>query len=133
LSEGAAEVVRRQFGAFPSGFDAVAEFWDPDIDWRAVEGAADDVGVIKGHEELRRYYADWMETFDDLRAEVEEVIFDSAERCAVAIRNSGRPSETTALVSGHYYVVCRVRHGRIVSGREYETRAEALANVNGDT
>ena len=125
--------MRRQFAAFSIGLEAVAELWDPDIEWRAVEGAADDVGVIKGHERLRRYYVDWLETFDDLRADVEEVIFDSAERCAVALRNSGRPSGTTAWVTGHYYVVCAVRNGRILSGREYETRAKALANVNGDT
>jgi ketosteroid isomerase-like protein len=38
------EVVRRQFEAFKGGdLDAVAEFWHPDIDWRAVEGAADDM------------------------------------------------------------------------------------------
>jgi ketosteroid isomerase-like protein len=129
MSEGSVEVVRRQFAAFQTGLDAVSEFWHPDIDWRAVEGAADDVGIIRGHEALRRYYADWLGTFDDLQADVEEVIFDSTERCAAAVRNSGRPSGTSALVRGRYYVVCTVRDGVIVSGREYETRAEALEAV----
>jgi ketosteroid isomerase-like protein len=129
MSQASVVVVRKQFAAFQSGLDAVAEFWDPDIDWRAVEGAADDVGIIRGHEALRRYYADWIETFDELQAEVGEVIFQSAERCAVAVRNSGRPSGTSAVVRGQYYVVCTVRDGRIVSGREYETRAEALEAV----
>lgn len=129
MSQSSADVVRRQFAAFQSGLDAVSEFWDPAIDWRAVEGAADDVGVMRGHEALRRYYADWIETFDELQAEVGEVIFQSAERCAVAISNSGRPSGASSLVRGRYYVVCTVRDGRIVSGREYETRAEALEAV----
>jgi ketosteroid isomerase-like protein len=129
MPPGSVDVVRGQFAAFASGLDAVAEFWHPDIDWRAVEGAADDVGVMRGQEAVRRYYADWLETFDELRAEVDEVVFESPERCAVAIRNSGRPWGASAFVRGRYYLVCTVRDGRIVSGREYETRAEALEAV----
>jgi ketosteroid isomerase-like protein len=127
--ETSAEVVRRQFAAFQNGLDAVSKFWHPDIDWQAVEGAADDVGIIRGEEALRRYYADWLETFEELHAEVDEVIFDSPERCAVVIRNSARPSGSSAKVRGRYYVVCTVREGRIASGREYETEAEAVEAV----
>jgi ketosteroid isomerase-like protein len=125
----AADVVRRQFEALGRGLDAVAEFWDPNIDWRAVEGAADDVGVMRGTEALRRYYQAWIDTFEELRAEVEEVLFESDERCAVVVRNRGRPRGSSAIVRGRYYVACTVANGRIVSGREYETRAEALDAV----
>jgi ketosteroid isomerase-like protein len=121
------EVVRRQFEALGRGdVDAASEYWSPDIDWRAAEGAADDVGVMRGTQALRGYYEDWGEMFDELRAEVKEVIAESGEHCAVAVRNSGRARGSSALVQGRYYVVCRVRDGRIVSGREYETREEAL-------
>ena len=124
---GSVEVVRRHFEAFEhGGLDAVEKFWHPDIDWRAVEGAADDVGAIRGTQALRRYYEDWAETFDSIGAEVDEVIFESPERCAVAVRNSGRARGSSALIHGRYYVVCTVKDGRIVSGREYETRAQAL-------
>jgi ketosteroid isomerase-like protein len=85
-----AEVVRRYFESFEHGdLDSAAEFWDPDIEWRAVEGAADDVGVMRGHSAMRRYYEDWIDTFDQLRAEVEEVLFEDGERVVVAVRNSG--------------------------------------------
>jgi ketosteroid isomerase-like protein len=124
---GSSEVVRRQFGAFARGLDAVSEFWHPDIDWRAAEGAADDTGVMNGTAALRRYYEDWIEAFDELRAEVEEVIFESGERCAVVVRNSGRPRGSKAVVRGRYFAVCTVRQGRIASGREYQTRDDALA------
>jgi ketosteroid isomerase-like protein len=106
--------------------DAATEYWNPDIEWRAVEGAADDVGVMRGARALRRYYEDWGEMFDELRAEVEEVIFESGESCAVVVRNSGRARGSRALVQGRYHVVCTVRDGKIVRGREYETRGEAL-------
>jgi ketosteroid isomerase-like protein len=127
MSQEKVEVVRRQFEALGRGdVDAATEYWSPEIDWRAAEGAADDVGVMRGTQALRRYYEDWFEMFDELRAEVEEVIAESPEYCAVVVRNSGRARGSSALVRGRYYVVCRVRDGRIVSGREYETPGEAI-------
>jgi ketosteroid isomerase-like protein len=132
MATASSEVVRRYFRTFESGgVDAAAEFWDPDIEWRAVEGAADDVGVIRGHDALRRYYEDWMDTLADLRAEVEEVLFESGDRVAVVVRNSGRGRVSGAAVQGRYYLACVVREGRIVAGREYATQEQALAASDG--
>jgi ketosteroid isomerase-like protein len=130
MSQENVEVLRQQFDAFKSGnLDVVAKFWHSDIDWRAVKGAADDVGIMRGTQALRQYYEDWLETFDELQAEVEEVIYESDELCAVVVHNSGRPRGSSSLVQGRYYVVCKVRQRLIVSGREYETRSEALEAV----
>jgi ketosteroid isomerase-like protein len=127
---GPAAVVRLQFAAIEQGgLDAMAEYWHPNIEWRAVEGAADDVGPIKGHDGLRRYYQDWIDTLDALRADVDDVIFEDGERVVAAVRNSGRGRVSGVLTSGRYFVACTVREGRLVSGREYETRAEALDAV----
>jgi ketosteroid isomerase-like protein len=126
-----AEVVRRHFAAFDGGLDRVAEFWHPEIEWRAVEGAADDVGVIRGRDALRRYYQDWIDMFDQLRADVEEVIFESAACIAVVVRNSGRGRVSGVQTKGRYYVACTVRDGQIVSGREYQTREQAVAAAEG--
>jgi ketosteroid isomerase-like protein len=130
VAEDNAEVVRRHFAAFRTGgLDAAAAFWHPGIEWRAAEGAADDAGVIRGPEALRRYYQDWIDTIDELRAEVEEVILAVGERVAVSIHNSGRGRASGAPVEARYYVACTVRSGRIVSGREYVTRKQALDAV----
>jgi ketosteroid isomerase-like protein len=130
MSQANVEVVRRQFTAFENGgLDAVAAYWDREIDWRAVEGAADDVGVISGPDALRAYYRDWQETFDELRAEVGEVLFDDGDRVAVVVHNSGRGRASGVVTRGRYYVVCTVREGRIVSGREYDSREQALLAV----
>jgi hypothetical protein len=59
---------------------------------------------MKGHNALRRYYEDWVSSFDQLRAEVDEVLFDADDQVAVSVRNSGR-------------------------GREYDTRDQALDAV----
>jgi ketosteroid isomerase-like protein len=125
-----AEVVRQQFAAFEhGGLDRVAGFWHPEIEWRAVEGAADDVGVMKGHDALRRYYEDWIDTFDQLHAEVEEVIFEAGDSAVVVVHNSGLGRASGVRTEGRYYVTCRVRDGEIMSGREYETREQALEAV----
>src|SRR5215207_5618626 len=127
MSQESVEIVRAQFAAFEhDGLDAVAAYWHPDIDWRAVEGAADDVGVISGPDALRGYYEDWLETFDELRAEVGEVLFEDGDRVAVAVHNSGRGRASGVATRGRYFVVCTVREGLIVSGREYDSRKQAL-------
>jgi len=110
--------------------DAVAEFWHPDIEWRAVDGAADDVGVIRGRDALRRYYEDWIDTLAELRAEVEEILCEADDRVAAVIQNSGRGRASGVATQGRYYVACIVRDGQIVAGREYATRDEALEAVH---
>jgi ketosteroid isomerase-like protein len=130
MSAESTDLVRKQFEAFESGgLDAVAQFWHPDIEWRAVEGAADDVGLMRGRDALRRYYQDWIETIEDLRAEVEEILFEDDDRVAVVVHNSGRGRASGARAEGRYYVACVVRDGHIVAGREYATREEALDAV----
>ena len=130
MSISTSDVVRSYFRTFETGgVDAAAEFWHPDIEWRAVESAADDVGVIRGHDALRHYYEDWIDTLADLRAEVEEVLFEADDRVAVAVRNSGRGRASGAAAEGRYYVACVVRAGRIVTGREYATREQALEGI----
>ena len=122
-----AEVLRSYFRTFDSGgVDAAAEFWHPDIEWRAVDGAADDVGVIRGQDALRRYYEDWIDTLAELRADVEEILYEADDRVDAVIQNAGTGRVSGVPTRGRYYVACIVRDGQIVAGREYETREEAL-------
>jgi ketosteroid isomerase-like protein len=121
------EVVRLQFEALENGgVDAAARFWHPDIEWRAVEGAVDDIGVISGRDAMRRYYQDWLEMIDDLRGGIEEVVYDSGETLVAILYNSGRGRGSSVPIRGRYTVVYTIRDGLIVRGREYETQAQAL-------
>lgn len=130
MSDKPSDVLRSYFRTFEEGgVDAAAEFWHPEVEWRAVEAAADDVGVIRGRDELRHYYQDWVDTLAELRAEVEEILFEEDERVAAVIRNSGRGRASGVATEGRYYVACLVRDGRIVAGREYASRDEALEAV----
>jgi ketosteroid isomerase-like protein len=131
MSGESADVVRRHFDAFGrGGLDAAAEFWAPDVEWRAVEGAADDVGLMRGDAAVRRYYEEWLDTLADLRAEVEEVLAEAGDRVAVAVHHSGRGRASGAPAEGRYYLACTVKDGLIVSGREYATPDEAIRAVS---
>jgi ketosteroid isomerase-like protein len=120
------EVVRALFEAWErGGLDAAAEFWDTQIDWRAAEGAPDDAGPISGMDAMRAYAQDWLDDFDELRFEAEELI-DAGEEVVVVQRISGRAKASGIETDLRYAVVYTIRNDKIVRGREYFDRNEAL-------
>src|SRR3954464_2782147 len=91
MSQENVEVLRQAFQAFADrGLDAMAEFWDPDINWRAAEGAIDDVGEMHGPEAGRRYIQDWFDMFDDLTVVAEELVDGGDDRVVALLRMTGR-------------------------------------------
>ncbi len=71
MSEGAnAELVRKVFAganrvAEVGGFDALRDFFSEEIVWEAAEDAPD-AGTYRGHDGIRGYLEDWLETVDGL-------------------------------------------------------------------
>lgn len=127
MTPGNAELVSEYFAAYDrGGLDAWAEYWHPEITWRAAEGAVDDVGLMEGADALRRYYAAWEETFDEIRTEVEES-FEGGDRVVVVVRAVGRMKGSEGEVEVRYAIVLEIRDRKIVSGREYFTPEEALS------
>ena len=95
MSQENLEIVSRMFESFgqlkTEDLQAwLDEFIDPDVDWRAVEGAIDDVGGMRGTEAIRLYVADWLDTFDDLTFTPDEVIEVDVDRVLIGQRLSGR-------------------------------------------
>jgi ketosteroid isomerase-like protein len=127
LSQENVEIVRRALTAFEDrGLDGVAGYWHPDIDWRAIEGAPDDIGVFHGRDALRRYYEQWYEMFDDLRGHAEEVIDAGDDRVVAVSHVTARMQGSEAEVDMRLAVVYTLQNGLIVRGREYATREQAL-------
>jgi ketosteroid isomerase-like protein len=126
MSQENVEIVRRSLAAFEPSLDRVAEFWDPQIDWRAIAGAPDDIGVFSGHTAMRHYYEQWYEMFNELRAEAEELIDADEDRVVAMLHVVARMKGSEAEVDMRLGIVYTVRNGLIVRGREYATRDEAL-------
>ena len=126
MSQENVEIMRRAYAAYDSGgLDAFAEFWHPEIEWRAVEGYIDDLGVIRGPDGMRQYYGQWEETFDAIRPEIEELI-EAGDLVVAVLRIVGRMKDSDAEIDIRYAVVISIRDGKIAGGREYATREQAL-------
>jgi ketosteroid isomerase-like protein len=111
------------------GVDAVAEFWDPDITWRPAEGAIDDVGEMHGPEAVRRYIEDWFDMFDDLTVVAEELVDAGDDRVVAVQRMTGRAKVSGIETEIRFSVVYTLRDGKIVQGREYMDKEQALEAV----
>jgi uncharacterized protein len=126
MSQENVEIVRQYFPAYDrDGVDGLAEFWHPDINWRAAEGALDDAGLMEGPDAIRDHLRQWEETFEDTRMEVEELI-DAGDQVVAVVRGIGRMKDSDAEIDLRFAIVFTIRDGKIASGREYFTREEAL-------
>ncbi len=126
MSQENLDVISRMYEGFArSGPEGMLEFMDPAVDHRAIEGAPDDIGVFSGHDAMRGYYGQWVEMFDDLRAEVEELI-EVGDRVVAMLHVTARMKGSEAEVDMRLGVVWALRNGKAVSGREYATREKAL-------
>jgi len=103
--------------------------WTPDIDWRAAEGAVDDVGEMHGPVAVRRYVQDWIDTFDDFSVVVEELRDVGDDRVVAIQRLSGRAKLSGTETDLRYAVVSTVHDGKVVRVREYLSIDEALEAV----
>ena len=127
MSEENVEIVREAAAAFNRGdLDAWLQYAADDIDHRAVEGALDDQGPIQGKDAVRAYLDDWVGTFDDFRSEPVELIEAGEDKVIAMTRISGRAKHSGVEIDMTYAALYTIRDGKIVRGREYWTRDEAL-------
>ena len=130
MSQENVEVVRGMLQAFADGgLDAMAEFWDPDIVWRAAEGAIDDLGEMHGLAAVRRYVQEGFDTFDDLSLAVEELRDVGDDRVLSIQRMKGRAKLSGIEIELRYAGVNTVRDGKVVRVREYLSVEDALKAV----
>ena len=127
MSQENVEAVKFAYEAFAGGgLDRFMEQFADDVDYRAVEGAPDDVGPIHGRDALRKWLQDWINTFDEFFFEPVELI-DAGEDTVIAVeRFGGRAKLSRVEAEQMEAVVYTLRDGKIVRGREYPNRAEAL-------
>jgi ketosteroid isomerase-like protein len=117
-------VVRRAWGDSPAEIFSVIS---DDLDYRAIEGAPDDVGVMHGREAYERYLGDWFETFDGFQVDLVEAEAIDEDRVLAWGRISGRARVSGVETEQQIALLYTVKDGLIVRGREYQTKEQARA------
>jgi ketosteroid isomerase-like protein len=127
MSQENVETVRNMWQAFAEdGIGAMDRYWDPEINWRAIKGAPDDVGEMVGTEAVRRYLQEWLDTFENITSVPEKLIDVGDQRVIVLFHVTGRARLSGIQAELRYAVVYTLRAGKIVRVREYAEKAEAL-------
>ena len=104
-------------------FDAAVETFDPEVDW--VLPARQRSDSCRGPEEIKRFWRDIDETFDELRLEPQEFI-DAGDHVATRLRHYGRSKSGAAIDEELYHQVATFRAGRIVRMEYFGDWGEAL-------
>ena len=104
------------------------EFFDPAVEWRTA--AEDpDAATHRGLQAYKRYLEQWLDSFDQLHADVEEYI-DVGDDCVLTwIRYTGRGRESGVPADWHLAIIFTIRDSKIVRGEEHFDRAQALEAV----
>jgi ketosteroid isomerase-like protein len=130
MSQENVEIVRASMKAFADeGLDALAEFWHPDINWRALEGAVDDAGQMHGTGAVRHYIQDWLDTFENVIVVPVELLDVGDDRVVAVQQLTGRARLSGIQTELRYAVVYTLRDNKIGRGREYSDRQQALEAV----
>jgi ketosteroid isomerase-like protein len=127
MSQENVEIVKAAYEAFArEGLDRWIEHFADDVDYRAVEGAIDDWGPIKGTDALRAYFQDWIDMFDGFWMEAVELIDAGGDTVVTVERYGGRARLSGVETDQTEGEVFTIRNGKIARGREYWTKEQAL-------
>jgi ketosteroid isomerase-like protein len=131
MTEGAhAQLIRDAFSAGNQAvetgeLDEWCGFFSEDVVWEAVEDAPD-AGTYRGHEGIRGYLQDWLDTVDGFRNELRRltVVGD----CVVAdVRFNARIKGSDNELALDYSQVSLIEDGQIARIKEFREHDDALA------
>jgi len=130
MSQENVEIVRRGIDAFNAAdaqdLDAwIIEFLDPEIEWQTSREDPD-AATHRGHEAVRRYYDQWLDSFVGLHADVEEYIDAGKDRVFAWIRWTGQGHGSGIDAEWWLAIVYTLCAGRVLRAEEYFDRTEAL-------
>jgi ketosteroid isomerase-like protein len=104
------------------------EFYDPGIEWNAsalADGYPDIAGIYGGHDGVRQYFGEWLESFEAHEARAARFM-EAGDDVIVGIRLKGGGKASGVEVEMTRCNVYRMRDGLAVRVELYETEAEAL-------
>ena len=128
MSQENVETLRGGFDAFARGdVDDVLERLESDVDWSPAIGPILGVETVRGREALRRFLTrDLFEGFDQFGAEPLSIEDLGGEYVLVMVRYTGRGQSSGIEMDMTSASLYRMRDGKVVTMRDYSTRAEAL-------
>lgn len=104
-------------------------FFSEDIVWEAVEDAPD-AGTYRGHQGIRGYLQDWLDTVDGFRNELRELT-EVGDRVVADIRFNARIKGTDNEMALDYSQVSLIEGGKIAHIKEFREHDDALAYAEG--
>ena len=129
MSEENVEIVRRAWEAWERGdWDPLYAFYHPDVVWDASALRGPITGVYHGHDGVRRYFREWLESFEAHDARAEKFIA-AGDDVIVRLRLRGRGKTSGVEVEMARLNVYRIRNGLAIRVELFETEAEALEAV----
>jgi ketosteroid isomerase-like protein len=125
MSQENVEIVRRAFAAYSrDGPEALAEFWDPEIEVGVPPELAQ-AGTYRGRDAVLAWISEWSEAWEQIEYTPEEIVGDR-EAVVVTLLYDGVGRGSGLRIDGRFWYLIRLRKGKIVYLRLYGDRSEAL-------
>jgi hypothetical protein len=108
-------------------FDLVLVGWDPGSEYHPSGDLLppDLEAVFYGHDGYRQLWRYWLDAFDDIRWDPEEIL-DFGDRFLVTTQQSGRGSGSGVAVSEPVFQLFTLRAGLVVRQEDFLDRSKAL-------
>jgi len=99
-------------------YDTALARFHPDIEWSVETDLVPDAGIYRGHEGVRRFWAEWAEVIEGMTLEIEECRPVDDEWVLAITRASGTGAGSGATVaSGSFAQLGQFRDGEVVRVR----------------
>jgi len=121
------ELIRGAYAEWAETGRPVYRILDPEIEWHT-RADLPDSGVHRGHDGFGAVMREWVASFDDFHADIDDFI-DGGDCVVVPMVLRGRVRGSKQEVSMHETWVWKVRNGMVVEIHEFPTLEEALKAV----
>jgi ketosteroid isomerase-like protein len=124
------EIVRRVYeAAARRDSEAVMALYDPEVELDNGGLGLPGYGtgeIARGHEELRRFFRDWHEAWDNIEYDYDELIDAGGDRVVSVVTRHGRGRASGLEVEMPAALVWTVRDGKVVRVVWFKSRGDAL-------
>jgi uncharacterized protein len=125
MSEENVEIVRQAFAAFSrEGPEALASFWDPEIEVGVPPELAQ-AGTYRGRDAVLEWISEWSDAWDRIEYTAEEIL-ENGDSVVVTVFYDGVGRGSGLRIDGRFWYLFRLRDGKIFYLRLFGDEAEAL-------